>query len=454
MRGEEVPQAAIERYHGLLERGLAGDSQEWLEEQIERRGLTFGGRPVCTVVRPRWMTPRQYRLCSGEAALVLRAFATAQRAALADESIRKQFRLTDWEEQLVTVDPGFAAASPTSRLDAFFVDDNRGLRFTEYNAETPAGAAYNDALTEVFEAMPVMREFQRHYHLRPLPARGGVLRSLLDAYEQWAGTRAKPRIAILDWREVPTYSEFLLFERYFASQGLECRIIDPREVEYDGRVLRAGDFAIDLIYKRVLIHELVERCGIDGPVIRAVRERAVCMVNPFSCKLLHKKASLAVLSDERNAHLFSQRESAAIRLDIPWTRVVEERRTLFDGNEVDLPTFVRDNRERLVLKPNDEYGGKGIVLGWEATDAEWEAGLAAAEEEPYIVQERITLPSEAYPSVVNGELRVFDRMLDTAPFVSDGAYIEGCMTRLGTAALLNVTAGGGSNVPTYVIEPR
>jgi hypothetical protein len=45
-------------------------------------------------------------------------------------------------------------------------------------------------------------------------------------------------------------------------------------------------------------------------------------------------------------------------------------------------------------------------------------------------------------------------MLDTAPFVSDGAYVEGCMTRLGTAALLNVTAGGGSNVPTYVIEPR
>jgi uncharacterized circularly permuted ATP-grasp superfamily protein len=133
---------------------------------------------------------------------------------------------------------------------------------------------------------------------------------------------------------------------------------------------------------------------------------------------------------------------------------VEPRHTIFDGKKVDLPEFIRENRDRLVLKPNDEYGGKGIVLGWEATDAEWEAGLAAAEDEPYIVQDRITLPTEAYPSVVNGELRIFDRMLDTAPFVSDGAYVEGCMTRLGTAALLNVTAGGGSNVPTYVIEPR
>jgi uncharacterized circularly permuted ATP-grasp superfamily protein len=352
------------------------------------------------------------------------------------------------------VDPGFAAASPTSRLDAFFVDEGKGLRFTEYNAETPAGAAYNDALTGVFEAMPVMREFQRHHALRPLPARAGVLRSLLGAFAEWSGTRSRPRIAILDWREVPTFSEFLLFERYFASQGLECRIVDPREVEYAGGVLRAGDFEISLIYKRVLIHELVERCGIDGPVIRAVRDRAACMVNPFSCKLLHKKASLAVLSDECNAGLFGAEEREAIESHIPWTRVVEDRHTIFEGKTVDLPEFIRAHRERLVLKPNDEYGGKGIVLGWEATDAEWEAGLAAAEKEPYIVQDRITLPAEAYPSVVDGELRIFDRMLDTAPFAVDGAYVEGCMTRLGTAALLNVTAGGGSNVPTYVIEPR
>jgi uncharacterized circularly permuted ATP-grasp superfamily protein len=449
-----VTASAIARYHDLLAGGLAADSQEWLEEQIARRDLTFGGRPVCTVLRPRWMTPREYDLCRARAAVVLRAFGTAHRAALADERVRAQLRLTDWEEQLVSVDPGFAAASPTSRLDAFFVDGGTGLKFTEYNAETPAGAAYNDALSEVFEQMPVMRVFLREHHLRPLPARTGVLRSLLGAFAEWSETRERPRIAILDWREVPTYSEFVLYERYFAEQGLECRIADPREVEYRDGVLRDGDFEISLIYKRVLLHELIERCGIDGPVVRAVRDGAVCMVNPFSCKLMHKKASLAVLSDERNARLFDAAEREAIDACIPWTRVVEQRRTIFDGKEIDLPRFIRDHRERLVLKPNDDYGGKGIVLGWEATDAEWEAGLAAASEEPYIVQDRITLPTEAYPSVMNGELRIFDRMLDTAPFVSDGAYVEGCMTRLGTAALLNVTAGGGSNVPTYVIEER
>jgi uncharacterized circularly permuted ATP-grasp superfamily protein len=299
-----------------------------------------------------------------------------------------------------------------------------------------------------------MRAFLRRYQLRPLPSRAGVLHALLDAFEQWSGRRERPRIAILDWREVPTYSEFLLFERYFQEQGLECVIADPRALEYhDGRLM-AGDVHVTLIYKRVLLSELVERCGELSAVVHAVRDGAVCMVNPFACKLLHKKASLAVLSDERNARLFDAAEAEAIDAHIPWTRVVEPRRTLFDGRPVDLLSFIAEHREQLVLKPNDEYGGKGILLGWEVGQDAWEEGIRVALDEPYIVQERIKLPSEPFPSMVNDELVLAERMLDTAPFVTDGAYVEGCMTRLSTAALLNVTAGGGSSVPTYVIEKR
>jgi uncharacterized circularly permuted ATP-grasp superfamily protein len=445
---------SIATYHDLLTDELGAASQAHLDDQLRRRGLFFGDRPLCTVLRPRWMTAEQYRYCQERAAVVLRAFGKAHRAAIADPKVRAQFGLTEWEEQLVLDDPGFRDASPTARLDAFFVSGGDGLRFTEYNAETPAGAAYNDVLSEVFEGLPIMRAFLRRYQLRSLPARASVARALLDAFEEWAGRRESPRIAILDWSNVPTYSEFVLFERYFASQGIECIIADPRNVEYRGGRLMAGDFHITLIYKRVLLSELVEQCGVESAVVRAVRDRAVCMVNPFACKILHKKASLAVLSDERNAHLFTDDERRAIEAHIPWTRVVEERKTTHAGRTVDLLPFIRDNRERLVLKPNDEYGGKGIVLGWEVTDDVWESTIRTALAEPYIVQERIPLPSEPYPSFADGRVHVVDRMLDTAPYVFYGDFVDGCLTRLSTAALLNVTAGGGSSVPTYVIEER
>ena len=246
----------------------------------------------------------------------------------------------------------------------------------------------------------------------------------------------------------------MLFRDYFERQGLDCVIADPRRCEYrDGR-LRADGVPVDLIYKRVLISELVERGGMEQPVVRAVRDRAVCLVNPFRCKILHKKASLAVLSDERNHHLLSAEQRDAVLRHVPWTRVVEERHTEHDGQAVDLVPYVAERRERFVLKPNDEYGGKGIVLGWEVDAAAWEAALRTALAEPYIVQERVTLPSEPYPSWADDRLHVVNRMLDTAPYAAHGAYVDGCLTRLSTAALLNVTAGGGSTVPTFVAEPR
>jgi uncharacterized circularly permuted ATP-grasp superfamily protein len=253
---------------------------------------------------------------------------------------------------------------------------------------------------------------------------------------------------------VPTFSEFVLFYDYFQSQGLECRIVDPRDVEYTDGKLRAGDYEINLIYKRVLISELIERGGMDHPVVRAVRDGAVCMANTFRCKILFKKASLAVLSDEANAGLFTADQKQAIDSYIPWTRVVKERKAVHDGQPVDLIPFVLANRERFVLKPNDDYGGKGIVLGWTVDQAAWEEAVKVALAEPYVVQEKVNLPYEPFPSLHDGKLHVVDRMLDTNPFIAFGGSMHGCLTRISTEALLNVTAGGGSTVPTFLVEER
>lgn len=446
---------AIEIYHNLLTDNLAADSQEQLDEQLRRQGLFFGTRPLCTVLRPRFLTLPQYRFLQKAIHPLLTAFDKVYQAAMADEKIRQQFDLYDWEEEIIKYDPGFESSTPVSRLDAFFMPDTNGLQFTEYNAEVPAASAYNDVLSEVFYGLPIMREFMRQFEVRQLAVRYRVMHALLDSFQQWnGGRRDKPRIAILDWREVPTYSEFRLFLDYFRSQGLECIICDPREVEYRDGGLYLDDFHITLIYKRVLITELIERGGLDHPVVRAVRDGAVCMVNPFQCKLLYKKQSFGVVSDEQNAHLFSAEELKAIQAHIPWTRRVEERFTTYNGQKVDLIPFIHEQKDHLVLKPNDDYGGHGIVLGWGVDDSAWAEAVQHGLQTSYVVQDKVAIPYELYPSLVDGQLKIFERMQDTAPFIFYGQYVDGCLTRLSTDVLLNVTAGGGSSVPTFLVEKR
>jgi uncharacterized circularly permuted ATP-grasp superfamily protein len=445
---------AIAAYHELLTADVAAETQVELEAQTEQHGMQFGSRPVCSVLRPRFLSERQYRFLRSRVKALMPAFRKAYRAALKDAQFREQLGLRPEEETLLAADPGFSDPSPTARLDSFFVSEDE-LKFTEYNAETPAGAGYNDVLSEIFLGLPAMRCFGRKYLVRPLPARPHVLDGLLESYRQFRGNRSsKPSIAILDWNDVPTVSEFAVFERYFRDRGLEARIVDPREVEYADGQLRAGDFVIDLIYKRVLIGELLERCGMDHAVVRAVQAGDVCMVNAFRCKILYKKASLAVLSDERNCRLFTTAERKAIAAHIPWTRVVAERTSEFAGQPIDLVPFINEHKDRLVLKPNDEYGGKGIVLGWTVNSTDWEQAVHTALTEPFVVQERVNLPREVFPSMHGGQLQFLDRMLDTNPFVGASATMDGCLTRISTEALLNVTAGGGSTIPTFVVETK
>jgi uncharacterized circularly permuted ATP-grasp superfamily protein len=442
----------IDHYHSLLDPETARETHEHLTEQLQRRGLFFGDRPLSTVLRPRFIHPDQYRALQVAIQTVMPAFQKIHHVAMTDAGFREQFRLNPWEEELIQVDPGFDTPSPTARMDTFF-DEEGMLWLCEYNAETPAAIAYTDVMTEVYYGLPVMREFSKHYEMRPLFGRHLMLHTLIDCYRQWGGSE-RPCIAILDWKEVPTYSEFVLFHDYFEAQGYDCVIADPREVMYENNRLMADGKQIHLIYKRVLLSELVDQGGLDHPVVRAVRDHAVCMVNSFRCKILHKKASLAVLSDEANAHLFTAKERSAIDRYIPWTRPLEERYTVYKGERVDLLPFLAKNKDEFVIKPNDEYGGKGVVLGWEVDRGEWETTLKSALTEPSIIQKRVPLPKIPYASWVDGNVEIFDRMIDTNPFIWYGSYVDGCLTRLSTVALLNVTAGGGSTVPTFVVDPR
>jgi hypothetical protein len=445
---------AIARYHDGLTPELAEESERWLSARLADRQMMFGSRPLCTVVRPRFLTRQAYLQIQRAGAAIGRAFTRVHAAAMERPDVLAQFRLTDWERTLLADDDGLPVPSPLGRYDAFFTAGGSGLKFTENNAETPAGSAYGDVLSELFLALPGLKPFRQAYDVRTLPSRPSVLQTLLECYHSATGRRELPAIGIIDWNDVPTQSEFQAFKAWFESLGLTCIIADPRELEYTGGKLRAGGRVIDLIYKRVLIHELVGREGMEHPMVRAVRERAVVMVNPFRCKVLHKKASLAVLSDERNAALFDAPMRRAIADHIPWTRVVEPRTTRWQGREVDLLDHVSRHRAQFVLKPNDDYGGTGIVLGWEVDDATWSSALQAATVAPSVVQERIHQPSELFPSWTGGELQVSERIVDTAPYVFGGSYVDGCLSRISTAALVNVTAGGGSTVPTFVVEAR
>jgi uncharacterized circularly permuted ATP-grasp superfamily protein len=459
-------QEAIDHYHALLDADTARATQEQLDAEQRARNLFFGDRPLVTVLRPRFLTAPQYDMLKRACGLVAGAARRLAQAMMSDTELRAGLALTPGEERLIAMHPGYAEPSAHSRMDTFLSVDGTSLQFVEYNAESPAAIAYEDVLSDVFEQLPAMRRFAEQYTLAKLPARHRLLETLLAAWREFGGS-STPTIAILDWKGLPTHSEFLLFQQYFREHNIEAVICTPDDLAFrDGKLYarlapsdtgqNESETPIDLVYKRVLTSELLMHYGdamFEHPLVQAYAAGKICLVNSFRAKLLHKKSIFAMLTDDALQERFSAEERAAIARHVPWTRLLRAGTTTYGGERVDLIEFTRKNQERLLLKPNDEYGGKGIIIGWETSADDWARGLKEALESPFVVQERVEIAYEDYPALVDGQLQIERRLVDTDPFLF-GSEVAGSLTRLSTVTLLNVTAGGGSTTPVFVIDKQ
>jgi len=178
------------------------------------------------------------------------------------------------------------------------------------------------------------------------------------------------------------------------------------------------------------------------------------MVNSFRGKLVHKKAIFAVLTDERYAHLFSGEELSAIGKHVPWTRNFREEKTENHGETIDLVEWTRANSGKLVLKPNDDYGGHGIYIGWNADKSSWDAAIEhALKTGDYLIQERVKTAKEMFPMITGeGQWEMVEQLVDLDPLLFLGK-VGSAFTRLSSNELANVTAGGGM-VPTFIIDEK
>ncbi len=446
---------AVSRYHDLLhDATLADSSRAMLDEGLEKSKLIFGGRRLSPYLRPHFVTEADFARIVSVCETVWSAIQKVKDASIADPSIVDDLGVTEFERELISIDPGYRAVSPTARLDSFLTD--AAYSFVELNGESPAGIAYVDAAFDIFSRLPVMQKLGENYNIRSLYGRGHMLDVLLHSYEEFLGRKpdSVPQIAIVDLGNRPTQSEFELFKEFFEDQGYPAVICTPEQLEFSNGSLRAGDFQIDIVYRRLLVNEYLPIIRESPELLDAYRAGAICMVNSFQSKLIHKKALFAVLTDQRRAGLFTSEEQEAIRTHVPWTRLVREEKSDYFGQEVDLIEYIKSNRNKLVLKPNDDYGGHGITIGWNSDESEWHSALQnALGNGDYLAQERVPTAREVFPALTaDGKVEFTEQLVDLDPLLFNGR-VRSAFTRLSSTDLANVSSGGGM-VPTFIISEK
>jgi hypothetical protein len=442
---------AIARYHKILEsepyRNLAWANE--LQTQMEAEHLSFGGRLICPFLRPHFITRRQYDSLVKTGEILITAVDRMQQLVLENSALLSQLELLPAEKMLAAIDPGYKNLEVACRLDSHLT--NGSLRLVQYNADSPTGVAWADSLSELFYTAGPVKEFRKRFPLTKVGGKKHLLSALLATYRQFGG-RGKPKIAILEFRPsfASTTSEFELYRDYFRKEGCEAEIVTPDQLEFKNDVLRRGNFEINLVYRRVSVQEFLQRFDLSHPLVQAYRARAVCMANSFRSELAHKKTMFALLTDEAITAKFPAAERNAIREHVPWTRVVTSGKTTYHGRKIDLQEYILKHREKLVLKPNDDYTGQGSFFGWEMNDESWERALRQAARQPYVVQEKVEPARSEFPVRSDGGLEFREMRVDVYPQAYLGRILS-CSSWLswGTTSGLSASAG---LAPTFILD--
>src|SRR4051794_34402042 len=229
---------AISRYHRILESEPYRDLR-WvknLQDEMEARQLSAGGRLLCPFLRPNFVTQKQYDnlVKTGEA--LISAVDRMLRIALASPQLLSRMQLFPAEKMLAAIDPGYEMSEVSAQLDLQI--QNGSLHVLQYNADALSGAAYAEGLSDLFYDCPPVKEFRRRYNLTRIGGKKPFLDALLKAYRIFQAsksaaayanplgntytsplatpvvTKTNPNIAILEMRTVTGRSEYEIFRDY------------------------------------------------------------------------------------------------------------------------------------------------------------------------------------------------------------------------------------------------
>ena len=450
--------AAIEKdYDAILTSmetsGISGKDimAKLTERYIEEKCLS-GGKPFPTFLKPAFLSPDQMKLVQRVTNVIMSCLEKVSNLYFEDPSYLPLFEMAPGEDRLANVRNKFPNKIQHARLDAFMDGDN--LQFCEFNCDTPGGPGYSDIQVDLLLETHPMKAISKKYNIIRDHFMQNVLDSLLDCYRHfgWDG-KGKPRILIHTFFDLdPTMEELYVLQKFFQNQGYECLVEQPQNMTFENGKLMVQGKPVELVYRRGATQWWITHEEKYTALWNAYKSGAICMANPLNSKLAGKKSLMAVLQSDVMQAKLTEEEKEVVRNHVPWTRLVENTQTAYNGQTVDLISFLKDNKDKMVMKPIGLYGGKNVAIGHEMSSADWNSVIETALKERYVAQEYIPIPTIPLPVYTNGGLTFEHKKVNMNFFAFNGKYAGG-MARVSDSSIINISAGGGL-IPILLAEPK
>jgi uncharacterized circularly permuted ATP-grasp superfamily protein len=349
----------------------------------------------------------------------------------------------NYRPQLRGVHPRHGVWAHISGTD--LVRDADGTMYVlEDNLRVPSGVSY--VIENRGVAKRAFAELFERQRIRPVDGYTDELNRLLTSLAPEGVT--DPQLAVL----TPGVFNSAYFEHSFLAERMGAELVEGADLVVGGdncvyMKTIGGLERVDVIYRRIddlfLDPEAFRpdsMLGVPG-LMRAWKAGNVGLANAPGAGVADDKVVYAWVPDIIRYYLGEE----------PKIANVPTYRTMYDDER----RFVIDNIGDLVIKPANESGGYGILIGNRASKQELDDAVASIEADPRNWVAQPILALSTVPTLVDGGIE--PRHVDLRPFVltSDRSYVTpGGLTRVALrkgSLIVNSSQGGGSK-DTWVVD--
>ena len=287
-------------------------------------------------------------------------------------------------EDLIMMPCGYSQLLPMARFDIFLNEETLDFKFCEFNTDGTSCMSRDLVLGQaLFEGQAMENFASKHSKISNYELFDSWAKACLSDYAECEGAKGKPTVAIADFFDNhATYSDFNRFAESFERAGAKAKVVDIRDLVYDGNVLRDrnDNEVVDVVYRRAVTCDIQSKIDECQDLIEAVNAKTVCLVGHFRTTVVHTKTVNIALFLPETREFLSEEEINFIEEHCPKTYRLD------DNLPISLEEIL-NNKDAWILKPEDDYGAKGVFAGPDADESEWSAIVKDHVNKGYVAQE-------------------------------------------------------------------
>ena len=351
-----------------------------IKDYLEHSSVAYHGRCVHTLHIPKVFSQEVMEYYRKITKTTYGIFKKVIKEYLSNIEYRKCFPFSKALEELILIPRGYDSVLPIARFDIFFNEEDWSFKFCEINTDGSSAMLEDYVLNKAIEKNITHQKIKEQYQFKTFELFDSWVKSFGDIYNTYEKKVAKPYVAIVDFLEHCSITEFEEFEKRFERQGYETEICEITQMKYrDGLLYSPKGHVVDVVYRRAVTSDIMKHYDEVQDFITAVKEQNVCIIGAFCTQIIHNKWLFKILCEEETLKLLTKEEQSFVKEHIPATNLMDTRYCSL--------AEVKENKDKYIIKPLDSYASKGVFAGVDYPQDKWNSIVDENANQDYIYQE-------------------------------------------------------------------